>query len=237
MTYPPQQPGPGGWDQHSDQGTAGTPQQQPAWYGNQHTGWGQQHPFGQPEAGQAQPGQFQPGQSPFPPQPAQPPPGAPRFPPPPDWGSGEFGQNSWVQEPDGFAAVAPPQKKSPMPWLLGVLGVLVVAGAGVGASLFSGGPGEAKPVAQEVVDKVNSHEFDALGPHLCQRNRAELEAQLDLLEPGEFQVHLRQVSERGEKASAQLTGSYVMSGSSQKIDQTMGLVVEDGAWKVCDLDQ
>jgi hypothetical protein len=102
MTYPPQQPGPGGWGQQPagngfpPQGPQDTPQQQPAWYGNQHTGWGQ-------------PGQEQPQQAPTPPQ----------------WGS-EFGPGSWLQEPNGFAEVEPPvQKKSKLPLILGLVGALV----------------------------------------------------------------------------------------------------------------
>ena len=265
MTYPPQQPDPGGWEQQpagsspgsADQEPAGTPQHQPAWYGNQHTGWGQQPPgqpgqfqppqfpqerfqSGQGQWEQAQPGQFHagqphPGQQPFPPQPGQQGPGAP---PPPDWGGGEFGQHNWTREPDGFAAVEPPEKKSKLPWLLGIVAVLVlVGGIGGGVYFFFGGPGEARTVAQDVVGKVNSSDFAGLGTHLCQRNRAELESELQLLEPGEFDVELGGVSESGEQASAQLTGSYEMDGFTQQIDQTMGLVIEDGSWKVCDLDQ
>lgn len=236
MTYPPQQPGPGGWEQQPagnppggapDPGPAGTPQQQPTWYGNQHTGWGMQPIQGQP----------QPGQQPFPPQPGQQDTGSPQFPPPPDWGGGEFGQSTWMQDSDGFAADTP-RKKSRLPWIFGGVGVLVVAGGiGAGMYLYSGGPGAAKPVAEEVVGKVNSHDFAGLGPLLCQSHRAELEGQLDQLSPGRFDLRLVRVTENGEQARAQLTGTYVMDGANQPVEQTMGLAVEDGAWKVCDLDQ
>ncbi|GAB3293086.1 Rv0361 family membrane protein [Parasphingorhabdus pacifica] len=249
MTYPPQQPDPGGWDQQAagnpgtEQGPAGAPQQQPAWYGNQHTGWGQQQPPGPPgrfQPGQPPPpGQPHPGQPPFAPQPGQQAPEAAQFPPPPDWGGGEFGQNSWVQEPGGFAAVEPPrEKKSRLPWVLGIIGVLVlIGGIGGGVYFFSGGPGEARTVAQNLVDKVNANDFDGLGAHLCQSNRDDLEGELEMLEPGEFELRLGRVSEDGEKASAQLLGSYEMDGVTRQVDQMMGLEVEAGSWKICDLDQ
>lgn len=262
MTCPPQQPEQGGWDQQptgnppggADPGSAGA-QHQPARYGNHRTGW-QQQPPGQPgrflpgpgtpgqgRPGAAQPGQFsagrpQPGQQPFPPQSEQQAAAAPEFPPPPTWNGGEFGQRTWTQEPDGFAAVEPPAKRPAPTWLYGLLAVLVLAGGiGGGAYFFSGGPGDARAVAQDVVDKVNSSDFAGLGTHLCQRNREQLESELQLLEPGDFRVRLGVVSEHGEQASAQLTGSYEMDGSTQQIDQTMGLTVEDGSWQVCDLDQ
>ncbi|MCI2418463.1 hypothetical protein MOQ72_13575 [Saccharopolyspora sp. K220] len=217
MTYPPQQPGPGGWGQQptgngfpSQQGPQDTPQQQPAWYGNQHTGWGQ-------------PGQEQPQQAPMAPQ----------------WGS-EFGPGSWIQEPNGFADVEPPvKKKSKLPLILGLVGALVVlAGIGVGVYFWLGsGPGEARPVAQQVVDNVNAHDFNSVRGLFCQANRAELQSQLQQLESGRFNIRLGQVTERGEQATAQLLGTYEMGGASQPVDQTMALTVENGEWKVCQLDQ
>lgn len=211
MTYPPQQPGPGGWGQQPGNGfpppgPQQTPQQQPNWYGNQHTGWDQQ--------------------------PGQPAPMAP-------WG-GDLGPGNWVQEPGGFGDVQPPApKKSKLPWILGGIGALVVL-AGVGAGLFlwlGGGPGEARPVAQAVVDKVNAHDFAGLDEHLCQSNRAGLEEQLAILEPGTFDVRLGAVTESGEQATAELLGTFDMGGATHPVDQTMGLVVEDGAWKICQLEQ
>ncbi|MBB5152625.1 Rv0361 family membrane protein [Saccharopolyspora phatthalungensis] len=222
MTYPPQQPGPGGWGQHpqqpmnstgsgfQQQGPSGTPQQQPAWYGNQHTGWGQ-------------PGQEQPQQAPMAPQ----------------WGS-EFGPGSWIQEPDGFADIEPAQqKKSKLPLILGLVGALVVL-AGLGAGLFfwlNSGPGAARPVAEEVVTKVNDGDFDGVSGLFCQSNKAKLDKALDQLKHWKFNVRLGAVTERGDQATAKLTGTYEANGSSTPIDQTMGLVVENGSWKVCRLNQ
>lgn len=203
MTYPPQQPGPGGWGQQP----AGNgfpqqvppetqlPQQQPAWYGNQHAAFGQ-------------------------PQPA---------PVAPQWGGWE----------PGFGDVEPPKPKSRKPWLIGGVVVVVLAALiGGGAYAFFGtGPGEARPVAQQVVDRVNAHDFAGLGPYLCQSNRGQLDSQLKLLEAGTFSVRLGKVTEHGERASAVLSGSYQMGGATHPVDQTMGLTVEDGDWKVCQLGQ
>ncbi|MGP4015739.1 Rv0361 family membrane protein [Saccharopolyspora sp. 5N708] len=216
MTYPPQQPGQGGWGQQPagngfpSQGPQESPQQQPAWYGNQHTGWGQ-------------PGQEQPQQAPMAPQ----------------WGS-EFGPGSWIQEPNGFADVEPPvKKKSKLPLILGLVGALVVlAGIGVGVYfLLASGPGEARPIAQQVVERVNAHDFNGVRNLFCQANRTELQSQLQQLESGRFNIRLGQVTERGEQATAQLLGTWEMGGASQPVDQTMGLTVENGEWKVCQLDQ
>ncbi|WP_190823115.1 Rv0361 family membrane protein [Saccharopolyspora pogona] len=216
MTYPPQQPQPGGWGQQPmgngfpQQGPPGTPQQQPAWYGNQHTGWGQQ-------------GQEQPQQAPMSPQ----------------WGS-EFGPGSWLQEPGGFADVEPPrQKKSKLPLILGLVGTLiVVAGIGVGVFFWLGsGPGEARPVAQEVVNKVNAGDFAGVSSLFCQSNKAQLDNDMGQLKQWKFNIKLGNVTERGDQATAKLTGTYETDGSSTTVDQTMGLIVEDGTWKVCQLDQ
>ncbi|MGW1676165.1 Rv0361 family membrane protein [Saccharopolyspora sp. NPDC002376] len=216
MTYPPQQPGQGGWGQQQPAGNgfpppgpSEAPQQQPAFYGNQHTSWGQQGPDQQ--------------QAPMPPQ----------------WGS-EFGPGSWLQEPNGFAAVEPPQKKkSKLPLILGLVGVLVVlAGAGVGAYFWlASGPGEAKPVAQELVTKVNAHDFKSVRGLVCESNKAKLNKDLDQLEQWKFKVELGQVTERGDSATAKLTGTFTADGKAHPVDQTMSLVVEDGEWKICQLDQ
>ena len=239
MTYPPQQPGPGGWGQQPQAGEGfpgqGGPQQQPAWYGNQHTGWGPQGP-GQPAPGQ-QPdwGQQAPGQQPVW---GQPVPGQPQdFPPQaPDWG-GQFGPGSWIQEPNGFADVEPPRKKSKLPLVLGIVGVVVVAAAVAGGLFFftGGGPGEARPVAQTVVDKVNAHDFGWLRSNLCKANTQQLQQGLNQLEPSKFNLSLGQVTEQGEKATVKLNGTYSTNGDSTPVDQTMVLQVEDGQWKICEL--
>ena len=122
MTSPPQQPGTGGWGQPSDNGfpqqdPAQAPQQQPAWYGNQHTELGSDQQATQ---------YISPAAAGFG--------GNPQQAATPPWEGGQFPPTGgWVSEPDGFAAVEPPQRKSKMPWILGgVGGVVVLGGAAVG---------------------------------------------------------------------------------------------------------
>ena len=160
MTYPPQQPGPGGWGQQpggNPNVPPGTPQQQPTWYGNQHA--------------QQQPGI---GQQPM--QPGQP--MAPQVPPSPNWGN-EFRQDNWLSGPGGFSDVDVRERKSKAPLILGIVaGLVLLAGGGFGAMFLFSGPGEAQPAAQAVLDKVNAGNLDALGSDLCASKRAELQSQL-----------------------------------------------------------
>lgn len=144
------------------------------------------------------------------------------------------GQDTGNRNPFGFDDVEPSPRRSGLPWLLGALVVLV--GAGVGAYfLFFSGPGPARPTVQRVVDKVNAGEFGTLGGDLCAANRSELQRQLDMLEAGEFDLRLGEVTSSGDTARAELAGTYSIRGVSQQVDQTLGLTLEDGRWKVCDL--
>jgi hypothetical protein len=212
MTYPPQQPGPGGWDQQP--GNAPQPdaaQQQPGWYGNQQTGWGQ------------------------PPQQADQPP------PPPDWGGAEFGHATWTHEPGGFADVEPPRKSKTPLIIAMVVGAVVVLGGG-GAGLFfllNKGPGDPAEFAQDVVRKVNQHDFASINTQLCQANQPKLLSQLSQLQPGKFDLRVGKVStlNNGAQASAELTGTYSLNGATQPVDQQMVLVVEGDSWKICQLGQ
>ncbi|MFR9728768.1 hypothetical protein ACL03H_06010 [Saccharopolyspora sp. MS10] len=238
MTYPPQQPGPGGWGQRpagdpADGASAPPPQQQPAFYGNQHAGWPQGPITGVPA---------QPGQHPFPAHPGQDPFGQQQFgqqfghPPAPDWG-GEFAAGAWTQD---STEQQEPRRRSPLPWILGGVGVLVVAGGVVGGIfLFGGGadPGEPRPVAQDLVDKVNAGDFGSLSGQLCEANRGELEQQFQQLSSGQYQVRLGRVTAEGEQARAELDGSYTLGGATMPVDQNIVLTVEDGEWKICKLGQ
>lgn len=224
MTYPPQQPGPGGWEQQpAGSGFPPPPGQggqQSNWYGNQHAGPPRQGPE-QPIHGQPFPG--------------QPPQAGPRGQPvqPPQWGD-------WVPEANGFADVEPEKPKSKTPLLLGLIGaalLLVLGGGGLFWWLSSNDAGAARPVAQEVVAKVNAGDFDGVSQLFCEANRSRLDEALDQLEQYKFDVRLGKVTEQGDRASAQLSGSYQAAGSAQPVDQEMGLTVESGEWKVCALDQ
>lgn len=221
MTYPPQRPGPGGWERRpADNGFAPPPGGQPNWCGNQHAGQPRQDP-GQPFQGQP----FQ-GQRPEPGQPGQPP-------QPPQWGT-------WIPETNGFADVEPEKPKSGTPLLLGGIGavlVLLIGGGGLLWWLSGNDPGAARPVAQEVVAKVNAGDFNGVRALFCEANRGQLNQAVDQLQRYAFDLRLGNVTESGDRASAHLSGSYEASGAAQPVDQTMGLVAEKGEWKVCALDQ
>ncbi len=228
MTYPPQHPDPGGWDRQpaadaQSAGDAPEAQQQPAFYGNQHAGWPQGPITGNPA---------QPGQQPFPPPQREAPFGGPQpeFPPAPDWES--FGEQGRDPFPD---IEAEPRRRRRLPWVLGGLGAVAAAVAG-GLFLLGGAdPGEPRPVAQDMVDKVNAGEFGALGSSLCESNRAELDQQLGQLSQGRFELRLGPVTAQGRQARAELTGTYELDGARMPVSQALLLEVEDGRWKVCRL--
>lgn len=225
MTYPPQQPGPGGWGQQpggNPNVPPGPPQQQPAWYGNQHA---QQQPGFVPQPGQPQ-------------QPAAP--MQPQFPAGPNWG-GDFGDEHWnLQEPGGFGEVdvrERPKSKGPA-IIIGGLVVLLLAGAGAGAWFFlggGGGPGDPAPVAQGVVSKVNSGDLDSLSADFCSSRKTELQSSLSQLKGAKFTVRLGQVTTSGNTASAVLTGTYTMNGASQPANTKLGFQAENNQWKLCQI--
>jgi hypothetical protein len=210
MTYPPQQPGPGGWDQQPGTNVpSGAPQQQPAWYGNQHTGWEQGQPAQQP-------------------------------PPPPDWGGAEFGQATWTHEPGGFEDVQPPKKSKTGLIVGIVAAVVVVLGGGaLGAYfLFFSGPGDPGQAATQAVSKVNQHDFAGLQGELCQANSAKLHTEIATLQTYQnYNLHVGKVAATGNQASAEVSGTYTANGALQSTDQQMVLTVEGGQWKVCQLGQ
>ena len=163
MTYPPQQPpGQGGWGQQP----GGQYPQQPG--GQFPPSGGQQHP---------QPGGAYPpsGGQQYPQQPG----GA--YPP----GAGQqFQQGGYPQQPNQFGGYGqPPKKKSPLPWILGGLGGLVVIGIIIALVLvFTGGPGDPKVVAQDAVESINAKDFAALQSVSCKKERAGLQEVIDSME-------------------------------------------------------
>ena len=163
MTYPPQQPpGQGGWGQQP----GGQYPQQPG--GQFPPSGGQQHP--QPG------GAYQPsGGQQYPQQPG----GA--YPP----GAGQqFQQGGYPQQPNQFGGYGqPPKKKSPLPWILGGLGGLVVIGVIIALVLVvTGGPGDPKVVAQDAVESINAKDFAALQSVSCKKERAGLQEVIDSME-------------------------------------------------------
>ncbi|RRO18071.1 hypothetical protein EIL87_07365 [Saccharopolyspora rhizosphaerae] len=157
MTYPPQQPpGQGGWGQ------------QP---GGQHP----QQPGGPfpPSGGQPYP---QPGG-------AQPPTGGQQYPQP---GYPQQPQAGYPQQPfpnpyGGYGP--PPKKKSPLPWILGGVGGLVVLGAIIALVVaFTGGPGDPRPVAQQAVDMMNAKDFAGVQSITCDRASTKVQDMVDMME-------------------------------------------------------
>lgn len=228
MTYPPQQPGPGGWGQQAGNPNVppGPPQQQPAWYGNQPAQ--QQAGFPPPNQPQQQPAAGM----------------QPQFPAAaaPNWG-GEFGEENWtVQEPGGFGDVDVQDKQrsggGPMAIVI-TLVVLLLAGGGAGAWFFlsgAGGPGDATPAAQAVVEKVNKGQLQTLSSEFCTSRKAELQSKLSALKGAKFNVKLGNVSTNGNSASAALSGTYTSAdGAKLPVNQKLGFQAENNQWKLCDI--
>ncbi|TDD07218.1 hypothetical protein E1181_10340 [Saccharopolyspora terrae] len=164
MTYPPQQPpGQGGWGQQP----GGQYPQQP----------GGQFP---PSGGQQYP--QQPGTQPYPqPGGAYPPSGGQQYPQQPQAGYPQQPYPSPYGQP-GYGG-QPRKKKSPLPWVLGGVGGLVVIGVIIALVLaFTGGPGDPRPVAQQAVESINAKDFTALQSVSCKKERAGLQEVIDTME-------------------------------------------------------
>ncbi|WP_235878319.1 hypothetical protein [Saccharopolyspora karakumensis] len=197
------------------------PPQQPPGQG----GWGQQpggqypqQPGGQypPSAGQQYP---QPGG-------AYPPSGGQQYPQQPY--PSPYGQPGYGGQP--------PKTKSPLPWILGGVGGLVVIGVTI-VLAFAGGPGDPRPVAQQAVDMMNAKDFAGLQGVSCKKERAGLQEVIDTMEGkgGDvaqlkefgltdadvkkfidgmtFQVQLGEVKDNGDNtAKAKISGEMRLTG-------------------------
>ena len=154
MTYPPQQPGPGG-------------------YGQQHTPYGPPQPGGPYPPSGLQPGYGQPGQQPGFGQPGPQPGG--QFPPSgpqPSPGQPGWGQQPGYGQPPGYGAFPPPKKKSPLPWILGgVFGLLVIIGAVIALIVATSGPGDPRPTAEQYAQKASAKDFPGVIDMTCQKER------------------------------------------------------------------
>ncbi|RZS43461.1 hypothetical protein EV193_102441 [Herbihabitans rhizosphaerae] len=198
------------------------PPQQPGPYG-------QQPGYGPPSGGfpQQQPQQQPGGGYPPPPQAGQQPPGQPPggFGPPP-------GQFPPGQFPPG-GGFPPPQKKSPLPWILSIVGVLVVAGAVVLIIVLTGGDdkggeagGSAKATAEQAIEGYNKRDAEKLNSVVCPESPKASNERLQALK---ITVTLGEVKEEGDKAKADLVGRDE-SGKEEK--DVMGLKKVDGKWCV-----
>lgn len=240
MTYPPQQPGPQG---------------QP-W---QH---GQPGPYGQ------QPGPV-PGQGPYgaPQQPAggghgQPAPG--QQPPQPGWGHDPYaGGRPYGQQPGPYGQPGgyglppvPPKQKSPLPWILGGIGALLVVGIIAvvalvalrdGDSSTSAG-GSPQETAQAYANALNNSERPNRSIY-CDSfiEEAERSAEdmpdmptelpdLSDLPDFEFSASVGAVAENGDAATADVDVTTSFAGQEVKTVHKLQLQKQSGAWKICGID-
>jgi hypothetical protein len=222
VTYPPQQPpGQGGWGQQpGGQYPPSGPQPGGAYppSGGQPQQPGGAYPQSGPQQGFGQPGGAYPQSGPQPQQ------GFGQQPPQAPYGQPGFG-------------VEPPKKKSPLPWILGGVGGVVVIGVVIALILvFTGGPGDPRDTAQEMVDKINTKDFASIGTMSCEKERAKLQESLDqlqgkgnmdelkelgmtdadiqkLLDGFKFDIKLGEVKDNGdETATAKISGQMTMNG-------------------------
>jgi hypothetical protein len=234
MSVPPQQPGPYG--------------QQPDPFGQQPGQFGQQPGYGQQPGGYPPPPQGFPqgGQQPgygtppggYPQQPGQP--GQPGYGQQPQGQPGQFNQPGYGQ-PGGFGdPYGAPRKKSPLPWILGGVGALVVIGVVVVLIMTMGGGsnGTAKDAADSYVAAVNSRDFDKLTALTCTEKQAtiedikkatdpgafaaELEKELENLPP-EFKEQIEQAQEAAKNIKVNLTLDGVQEKSDTEASATISL--------------
>ena len=239
MTYPPQQPPQG--DPYGQRPPGGDPygqqQQQQPDYGQQ-PGYGQpaqppgQPGFGQPVADQPAGYGPTPGPQGYGAQPGQ------QFGTPP----GGFGQ------PPGYGP--PPPKKSPLPWILAIAGVLVVVALAAGAFVVLGGGNDPHQVAQTVVDEMNKLEnakASTIEAELCSSQKDTFRQEFDGFINGfkelkaqagdQFSAKftLGDVKTEGDKGSFDIIVEASYQGQTNKETIPGQLVREGGDWKVCDL--
>lgn len=221
------------------------PPQQPGPWGGQ-PGWGQQPGPGQQPGGYPQQG-GSPQQGGYPqsgPQPQQQNPyGQP----------GQFGQPGGYQQPGGYGY--PPQKKSPMPWILAGGGVVVIAVVVVLIIVLTGGSDTSSPkgVAESAVSAYNDQDLDALESISCGDAKKQVREALDAINSAggqtgpklETSAELGNVEEQGEnKATAEIkltvTGvpeemkEYVKEGQTETAK--LALSQENGDWCISGFD-
>ncbi len=212
MTNPPPPPERGGWEHDPATGVpAQAPQQQPAWWGNQASGLGVHARTGTPpEAG-------------------------PQFPVTPEW-SGATGQDGPDQVPEEYLRQRSAPSRRTRRVLVVAVVLLVLGGLGAGAwYVLNRGPGDPHETARTVVRHLNADEAAAVEPFLCTAERPALQGQLRELARGRFDLRLAEAGGDGRSATARVTGTFELDGTSYPVDQTIGLVAEEGNWRLCRL--
>ncbi|WP_306744962.1 Rv0361 family membrane protein [Saccharothrix yanglingensis] len=181
MSVPPQQPEPHGQQPGPSGRQPGQFGQQPG-YGQQPGGYpppqgfpqgGQQPAYGTPPGGRPQPDYGPPPGGYGPPQQ----PGGPGYGQQPYGQQGQFNQAGYGQ-PGGFGApYGTPPKKSPLPWILGGVGALVVIGVVVALVMTLGGGsnGTAKDAADGFASAISNRDYDKLRSLTCAEDQKEID--------------------------------------------------------------
>ncbi|WP_438388680.1 Rv0361 family membrane protein [Actinopolyspora saharensis] len=152
------------------------------------------------------------------------------------WTNPALAPHAHVSPPGALPELDPPPRRSRRPWMYALLATISVAALLSGYFLFFATDHEApRETATRVVDKINSGRFAALDGELCDSNAPKLRRQLDQLSTGRFELSLGEVDTEGDTATARVRGTYIVAGTSQRVDQPLGLRLENGKWKVCDL--
>lgn len=188
MSVPPQQPGPYGQQPGQFGQQPGQFGQQPG-YGQQPGGYpppaqgfpqgGQQPGYGTPPGGYPQQGQPGPGQQPY---------GQP----------GQFNQPGYGQ-PGGFGdPYGTPPKKSPLPWILGGVGALVVIGVVVVliTTMGGGSNGTAKDAADSYAAAINAKDFDKVRSLTCAEHHDEIDDMRKLYDPETMSAEIEKQLEK-----------------------------------------
>lgn len=201
MTYPPPPQDPHGGQpqqpQYPPPQQGGYPQQQQPQYGQQ--------PYGTPPGGQpygTPPGGQQPGG--------------------PGFGGDPYGQQQhghYGQQPYGQ-----PQKKSPLPWVIAGVGVVVI-GVAVTLILVLTGGRSPQDVAETVVDGIKSRNAEAVRGVACDPTEIGREIDTDDI-PAGFDVSLGEVTESGDTATAII--KITVEGRS--FDGKLEMKQVDGDW-------
>jgi hypothetical protein len=220
------------------------PPQQPGPFGQQPGGYPQQQPqqpYGQQPAGgfgypQTGPQQQQPYGQPQP---------------------GPFGQQPGAYNPygqPGFPGQMP-KKKSPLPWILGGVGlVVVVVIVLVAVSLTGGGTsGTPQDAAKSIVAMFNSRDYTGLENATCAKLKSSVDSTVSKFDPAKnpnvpadlkdlkLNLALNGVtssSDTSAKASVSLHYENVPTKYQKALKDrngSMTLAKEDGSWKVCGL--
>jgi hypothetical protein len=218
------------------------PPYQPGSYGGQQPGWGQQpgpgqQPGGYPQqGGQPQSGGFpQPGGYPQ----GAPPPGQQPGGYDPYGQYGQYGQQPQYGQPNYYG----PQKKSPLPWILGGGGVVVIAIVVVLILVLSGGSDTSSPqgMSEEIARVVNERDVEGGKKLYCEQKDAdklgEPIANLDKIGPGyKITATAGNAKETGETGTAEVNITATKDGKSEQGVLTADLKKKDGAWCVVSAD-